>query len=159
MSETEPGDPDSVDDVLGADHENLGVLLATLAQAVQAASPGATEALSDFARGLTLHMDWKEQALFPAVRGRATAARRRSIESLEIDHERLRDTLSNLRSALAATNYEAARESVGWLETFLKGHNYDEEHGIYVEADRILTVEERHRMIVAFRGHSAKERS
>lgn len=158
MSQPQPGDADSVDDVLGADHERLGAHLAALIDAVQTGSPGASKALEVFARGLAAHMDWEERSLFPAVAERATAAQKRSIESLEIDHERLRETLNGLKSALDAGDGEAARQSVGWLETLLKGHNYDEEHGVYVEADRYLSVEERRRMIDQFRKSSTKER-
>lgn len=159
MSDPAPANPDSVDDVLGADHLHLGTELSALVDAVRTGSPDASPILTRFTRGLACHMDWEEQTLFPAVRERATAAERRSIESLEIDHERLRETLDGLRSALDAKNPDAARQSVDWLETLLKGHNYDEEHGVYVEADRYLSVEERRRMIEAFRILAAKARA
>ncbi len=36
------------------------------------------------------------------------------------------------------------------MGTLLKGHNYDEEHGAYVEADRLLGGAERRRLIEPF---------
>jgi hemerythrin-like domain-containing protein len=159
MNPTEPRDRSSVDEVLGADHVTLGVLLQDLTHAVQTGSPGAGKALSHFARELNAHMDWEEQTLFPSVRERATAAQKRSIESLEIDHERLRETLSHLELAVAGGDLRTARDLVAWLVTLLQGHNYDEEHGVYVEADRYLTVEERRRMIGSFQLDSRKERA
>ena len=114
-------------------------------------SPEALTILETFAQGLKAHMSWEEELLFPAVLAHATPTQRRSIESLQIDHERLRDTLTDLRSTLSAGDFEAARTLEDWLEKLLKGHNYDEEHGVYVEADQDLSVEERRGMIDQFR--------
>jgi hemerythrin-like domain-containing protein len=144
-------EPSSIDDLLGEDHRQLGVALDQLRAELSAASSGASRLLQQFSRALGRHMDWEEQLLFPAVAAKATAAERRSIESLEIDHERLRETLAQLQSSVSSADYVTARTQVDWLETLLRGHNYDEEHGVYVEADRYLTPEDRHRLIEAFR--------
>jgi len=111
---------------------------------------GAREALDRFARGLAHHMTWEDEVLFPAVKAVAGAKERRSIESLEIDHERLRDTLRSLESSLGDGDFAGALTLVRWLETLLRGHNYDEEHGVYVEADRLLLPAERQQMIDRF---------
>jgi len=144
-------DPDSVDDVLGADHADLGVVLSELLGAVESCSAVTSEVLKRFSQGLLHHMDWEEKTLFPRVREHATAAQKRSIESLEIDHERLRETLDALGSALTGGDPETAIRKARWLATLLQGHNYDEEHGVYVEADRYLGVEDRRRIIAEFR--------
>jgi len=154
MSPSEQRDPNSVDDVFGEDHQLLGALLERLRPAIVAGSPEAPQILETFAQGLKAHMNWEEELLFPAVSARATPAQKRSIESLEIDHERLRDTLSSLHSSLSAQDFGTAATLADWLETLLKGHNYDEEHGAYVEADRHLGVEERRAMIDRFRDAS-----
>ena len=82
--------------------------------------------------------------------GSTSAKERRSIESLEIDHERLRDTLKDLEAAVAAGDVAGAGGIVRWLGTLLQGHNYDEEHGVYVEADRLLSPDERRRLMERF---------
>lgn len=143
-------DAESVDDALRGDHERLDELLEKLDEAVSAASPTAPEVLNPFVRALLHHMTWEDQCLFPAVKTLASGKERRSIESLEIDHERLRETLRALESTLAAGDYAAAGSAVRWLETLLKGHNYDEEHGVYVEADRLLSRDQRRRLIERF---------
>ena len=135
---------DSIDDALGADHERLGALLGELIRGVSA------ETLARFSEGLLHHMTWEEERLFPAVKAVATAKECRSIESLEIDHERIRETLRDLESSLASGDLAVAGTQVRWLETLLKGHNYDEEHGVYEEADRYLSAEERRRLIERF---------
>jgi len=141
---------DSIDDALGADHQRLDVLLKALERGPSTSSAEA------FTRGLLHHMTWEDQHLFPAVKARATEKERRSIESLEIDHERLRDTLKDLATAVAAGDVAGAGGIVRWLGTLLQGHNYDEEHGVYVEADRLLSRDERRRLIERF---SAKPRN
>ncbi|HLY72790.1 MAG TPA: hemerythrin domain-containing protein [Planctomycetota bacterium] len=148
---------DSVDDALRADHECLDALLLKLEAAVSAESAGAAEDLNRFSRVLSHHMAWEDDRLFPAVMGVVGAKERRSIESLEIDHERLRDTIQSLESTLAATDYGTARTLVRWLGTLLKGHNYDEEHGVYVEADRLLGAADRRRLIEQFVAGRPKE--
>lgn len=141
---------DSVDDALGADHQRLDTLLLKLNAAVSAASAGAAEDLNRFSRALGHHMAWEDEHLFPVVKGVAGAKERRSIESLEIDHERLRDTLRSLESTVADGDFPAAGKLLGWLGTLLKGHNYDEEHGVYVDADRLLGAAERRQLIDRF---------
>lgn len=142
---------DSVDDALGADHEQLGDRLARLREGISAQSPEASGVAAAFARELLHHMAWEETYLFPAAKARSTAAQRRSIESLEIDHERLRGTLDLLLAAVAARDYPTSEATLSWLLTLLRGHNYDEEHGVYVEADRNLPAEERRRLLQEFR--------
>lgn len=150
MNDTAHRIPESIDDALGADHERLDALLRELETAVSAGSPTAASRLNRLARGLAHHMAWEDDHLFPAVKGVAGAKERRSIESLEIDHERLRNTLRSLESTIASGDYGTAGTLVQWLETLLKGHNYDEEHGVYVEADRLLSGAERQRLIEQF---------
>jgi hypothetical protein len=151
MSQVGRRDPDSIDEVFGEDHQRLDGILERLRSAIRSGSPQALEALEELSRGLKAHMTWEEERLFPAVRGRATAAQKRSLESLEIDHERLRDTLGSLHSSLSGRDFGTAGTQLEWLETLLRGHNYDEEHGVYVEADRSLSVEERRELIARFR--------
>ena len=150
MNDAAQGNPESVDDALGADHERLNGLLLKLKEAVSTQASSAADELNRFARSLAHHMTWEDVHLFPAVKSLASAKERRSIESLEIDHERLRDTLRSLQSSIAVLDYDAAISLVRWLETLLQGHNYDEEHGVYVEADRLLSGPERRRLMERF---------
>jgi len=142
--------PDSLDDALRADHERLDALLSRLHASFPAGARPALAALADFARGLKHHMDWEDACLFPAMKPVASAKERRSIESLEIDHERLRETLRSLETALAAGDVGAAEPQARWLSTLLQGHNYDEEHGVYVEADCLLGPDERRHLLENF---------
>ncbi|HXX93668.1 MAG TPA: hemerythrin domain-containing protein [Planctomycetota bacterium] len=151
MNPGQSGDPGSIDDATGKDHERLGLLLDHLGASLKTTGAAARLAFETLDRELRIHMKWEEEALFSAVRGRATAAQRHSLESLEIDHERIRDTLRGLDSTLAEGDLQTAKPLLDWLQTLLKGHNYDEEHGVYVEADRLLDLAERRRLIEALR--------
>ena len=141
-------DTGSIDDVLGEDHERIGHLLKAFAEAWRSGSPETPGLLLRIDQGLRAHIRWEEGALFPAVKERATAAERRSIESLEIDHVRIGETLEALATALASAGDVAG--VLDQLDIYLKGHNYDEEHGVYVEADRYLSPEERKRLLGNF---------
>jgi iron-sulfur cluster repair protein YtfE (RIC family) len=142
---------ESVDEALRGDHERLDALHERLDHAVWSASPTAREALAPFERSLSHYMAWEDRYLFPAVKVLASGEERRSIESLEIDHERLRDTLRSLESTLAAGDFSTARTLVRWLGMLLQAHEDDEEHEVYVEADRLLSRAERRRLVERFR--------
>jgi len=150
MNDTTRGSSDSVDDALRADHERLDGLLHQLDTSISAGSAGVAEELNQFSRALGHHMTWEDEHLFPVVKGVAGSRECRSIESLEIDHERLRDTLRSLESTVAARDFPTAGTLLHWMGTLLKGHNYDEEHGVYVDADRLLGAAERRRLIERF---------
>jgi hypothetical protein len=139
-------DRDSVDDILGQDHLELGAVL----QALRAGAPAALDAFRRFEARLRKHMAWEDDALFPAVRAHATAAEARSIDSLEIDPERIRETLDGVAAALGSSDADLAARGLDRLDVYLRGHNYDEEHGVYVEADRYLELDERRRLLRRF---------
>lgn len=147
---------DSIDDTLGADHEYLDTLLRALESAVSAGSVHSREATQRFSQALQHHMKWEEDRLFPAVKEQATDRERRSIESLEIDHDRLRDALHSLESALEHGKQAAVGNVLQWLGVLLKGHNFDEEHGVYVVADRVIGSVDRKRLIEQFKAGQPK---
>lgn len=139
-----------MDDRLGLDHERLGALLEEVRRSLETRSPGAAGALDSFEKALLGHMEWEEKHLFPAVGARCSARSRKSIESLEIDHERIRETLTDVRTGLMNGDWPQSAQSLARAETFLEGHNYDEEHGVYVEADSLLGPGERRDLLDRF---------
>ena len=95
-------DPDSIDDGLGKDHERIEALLNGLVDAVHKHSAAAPAVFEEVDQALRIHMKWEEEVLFPAVRVRASEAQKRSIESLQIDHERISETLKFLAACFHA---------------------------------------------------------
>jgi hypothetical protein len=96
------------------------------------------------------HMQWEEDRLFPIVPPSPRMAARH-LESLRIDHERIRRALADLALALERKELPAARSVLEELNIFLAGHNGDEEVGVYREADRVLDATEKLRLAQSFR--------
>lgn len=149
-SEHSAGTGASVDDQLALDHERLDQLLENTRRGLETRSGEAGQALESFDKALSVHMEWEEKYLFPAVSARASARSRRSIESLEIDHERIRGALADACQRLAEGRWAESLESLSMASTFLEGHNYDEEHGVYVEADKLLEPGQRRALLELF---------
>jgi len=142
---------DSLEDLLTADHRVIDGLLKSIGQALAAGSMEAAGAQCRVMAGsLGHHMEWEESDLFPAVPPSARMSARH-VESLLIDHERIRRTIQELGLALEGRQLQAARESLDDLTVFLAGHNDDEELGIYREADRVLGDEVKIRLARSFR--------
>jgi hypothetical protein len=144
----------SIDERLTQDHVELDRRLAEIAEAVR---PGGcrAEVLAPFENGLRAHMAWEEDALFPALLRAAGDVQRKHVESLRIDHERIRMTIDALREALGAPDPAGAEGLLETLRVYLDGHNHDEEYGAYVEADRRLPPEEREKLLALFERRGA----
>ncbi|MBI4242792.1 MAG: hemerythrin domain-containing protein [Planctomycetes bacterium] len=141
----------SIDDSLSKDHEQLDQLLQKIENTLSACSAEVISLLQEFKSRLSHHMKWEETVLFPAVKECCTQEQKRSIESLEIDHERIRETLNNLIMSVEENFREPAKEHLEQLKIFLQGHNYDEEHGVYAEADQQLDEKTRERCLNLFK--------
>ena len=139
-----------MEELLAADHQLIDELLASLGKALEA---GVTEDAGRHFRAMAdrlgHHMEWEEAELFPAVPPSPRMAARH-VESLKIDHERIRRTLGELSVAIERKQGPQARAALDDLRVFLAGHNGDEEVGIYREADRVLDAEEKLRMTRSF---------
>ena len=92
-------------------------------------------------------MQWEEEVLFPTLLQTISRYSEHSIESLLIDHERIRSSLAELRTALAQGDFPACAKALDDLHDFLVGHNGEEENGAYSDADRKLPPEERERLV------------
>jgi hemerythrin-like domain-containing protein len=139
--------PDSLDDALTEDHVRLDGLLRSMRRAVELRDAGAESARSDFERRLMRHMTWEEEILFPSLRAARTSYPEKKIESLVIDHARIREKLQELAEAIRTLDWAPAVQAVEDLWILLEGHNRDEEKGVYTDADRLIPVEERRRLV------------
>ncbi|MBI4564147.1 MAG: hemerythrin domain-containing protein [Planctomycetes bacterium] len=142
-------DPFSLDDFLAEDHKKIDEYLIFLVRALEKNSADAARPLQTMAERLDHHMEWEEKVLFPAVPPSPRLASRH-VESLTIDHERIRRVMNELASAISHRQFSEACHAADDLRVFLQGHNRDEEYGIYVEADRVLGASERRRMAESF---------
>ena len=143
--------PSSLDDALTEDHVRLDALLRALLQSTMQRDPGCLAALDVFERRLLRHMSWEEGALFPALREGGNRSLLRNLESLVIDHARLRESLTHLRSQLQAGEWSKVDRSIEILGQFLEGHNRDEEKGAYTAADQRISDLYRRRLLTEWR--------
>lgn len=143
-----------IDDALTADHERLDGILGELVAALPARPAAAAAALEAFERGLAPHMTWEEELLFPALLAAGYPAQR--VEGLVIDHQRIRASLAELRTALGQGDAAGAGAAAEDVRIYLVGHNGDEEKILYPDADRLLSSAERTRLLDRWAARSAK---
>ncbi|MBI4243898.1 MAG: hemerythrin domain-containing protein [Planctomycetes bacterium] len=128
----------SIDDALSHDHEKLDALLKQVESAIASHSGETGKLTGTFIKRLAYHMTWEENVLFPAVQRCCSCKGHRSIESLVSDHERIQESLDNLKAAIEVMSWDLAKDHLDNLKVLLQGHNYDEERGVYLDADRLL---------------------
>jgi regulator of cell morphogenesis and NO signaling len=141
----------SIQDELSDDHRRLNELFDRLVAAVWEGSRGAAAIAAEFDEGLTRHIRWEEDHLFPAVQADVPRDLRRHIESLQADHELLLELTSGMRAELKRRDFDGAKALIEEFTYHLAGHNDDEELGIYRDADRNLRPEARRELIARFR--------
>ena len=105
----------------------------------------------EFEKRLFRHMTWEEETLFPALRAADGPYPGKKIESLVIDHARIRERLQDLASDIGATDWADADRSVEDLWVLLEGHNRDEEKGVYTDADRLISEPQRRALLATWR--------
>jgi len=96
-------------------------------------------------------MTWEEETLFPALRAADDRYPGKKIESLVIDHARIRERLGALASEIGGMEWADANRSVEDLWVLLEGHNRDEEKGVYTDADRLIPESGRRDLLVRWR--------
>jgi hypothetical protein len=137
----------SVDDALTDDHVQLDGLFRTLRTAVGLREASAEASRKRFEERLFRHMTWEEETLFPALRKAQPGYPEKKVESLVIDHERIREALRELAAAIRDRAWPSGAQGVDDLWILLEGHNRDEEKGVYTDADRWIPAEERARLL------------
>jgi regulator of cell morphogenesis and NO signaling len=137
----------SLDDALTEDHVQLDGLFRRVRRAVELQDPAAESARTGFERRLLRHMTWEEEILFPALRAAQAGYPEKKIESLVIDHARIREKLQELAEAIRGRDWTPAAGAVEDLWVLLEGHNRDEEKGVYTDADRRIPEADRRRLV------------
>jgi hypothetical protein len=141
----------SVDDALTDDHVRLDGLMRSLRRSIERRDPGSEAVRLEFEKRLFRHMTWEEETLFPALRAADDRYPGKKIESLVIDHARIRERLQDLASDIGAAEWTSANRSVEDLWVLLEGHNRDEEKGVYTDADRLISEPERRALLATWR--------
>ena len=82
----------SIEDCLSVDHDQIHVLFQVLLEGLKVGGDSTEGMLDSLEQRLEVHMVWEEEALFPQIREGCSPLERRSMESLEIDHQRIRES-------------------------------------------------------------------
>ena len=144
MNQTSPA---SIDAVLTADHVRLDRIFDEVRGEIERGASRSRVVLEVLRRELLKHMEWEEKLLFPAILEANPRYKASTLESLTIDHDRLKERLGDLDACLSDGCFEAARKVLDEFRAFLEGHNRDEEKGIYIDADRMISEQERRRIL------------
>lgn len=142
---------EKIDDLLRSDHERLNALWSRLKGLIDQIDPEAPRVLAEFSSGLKRHIEFEETELFPALRRSLRRPSERAIESLVIDHQVILEQLDLLRIHFGHRRIVEALQAAGRLETFLEGHNRDEEIGVYHDADRVISAADHASLVARFR--------
>lgn len=127
----------TVSEFLGSDHKRLDAIFE--ASAGLAAAGSFAEALSkftEFASGLSRHIDMEETVLFPAFEAK-TGRKDGPTTVMRLEHAEIRRRLEAIRAMLAGSDgaaFAAARRS---LLDVLADHNQKEEGILYPLSDRL----------------------
>ena len=141
----------SVDDALTDDHVRLDGLMRSLRLSIERRDLKSEAVRMEFEKRLFRHMSWEEETLFPTLRAADGRYPGKKIESLVIDHARIRERLQDLASDIGATDWTGADRSVEDLWVLLEGHNRDEEKGVYTDADRLIAEAQRRALLATWR--------
>jgi len=145
---------ETIDDLLRSDHDRLNSLWSSLKGLIDRLDPEASRALAEFTAGLRRHIEFEEAELFPALRRSIRRPSERALESLVIDHQVILEQLDILRIHFQHGRIVEALKAAGRLETFLEGHNRDEEIGVYHDAARVISAADHASLAARFHSHS-----
>jgi uncharacterized protein (DUF2249 family)/hemerythrin superfamily protein len=146
--------PKESEDRLGAyfsrDHDEIDVLFGFLHSDVAGAASGPPAGagllrlFDEFDARLERHIRWEEEALFPAVEGKASELALGPGRVMREEHERIRAFKAAARLALAGGErdraaLDAARRSLEQMRDILIDHNLKEEAVYYPMSDEMFS--------------------
>ena len=136
--------PSSINEFLTADHRRLDDLLEQF-QNCKATDPAtARDLLAQFATRLYRHLQWEETLLFPVFEQKTGQTGLTS--TLRGEHEEIREHLEALTGDAGPSDSDYEEKM---LVEELGGHNAREEYAFYPEFDKLLSDEDRARILDA----------
>jgi hypothetical protein len=139
--------PPSIDTVMAPLRARLAGSLLRAARLLPSEPGEAAGEFLRFASDLRRRIRWEEEVLFPAARLRAPLSRQYRIEAASLDHRLLLESLVELEDCLRKDRRGTAALLVERLGIYLRGHNFDEDRGIFADIDAQLSPDERRSVI------------
>lgn len=132
------------------DHDRIDALIQAVEAALEYGPEEARDLVERLQEAIDTHIDWEEELLFPMLTVTYRTSSPRAVETLIVDHMRLRDAVADLRFLVEAEDSEEATRALRSLRAFFDRHNRDEARGVYSDADRALTDDERRRLLSSY---------
>jgi len=131
--------PDSVTDLLQADHDRLDAILYGVKR--EAAAEARAEAAAHFAEfrtGLERHIVAEEEVLFPVFEQRSGMGDGGPTAVMRAEHIEIRRLLGEVAAVLGGESEDALLAPMAALTAILLAHNGKEERILYPMTDRVL---------------------
>jgi regulator of cell morphogenesis and NO signaling len=136
----------SINAFLTEDHRHLDELIESFQEWKTTDPARAKDFLAQFAEGLHRHLGWEESVLFPAFEEKT--GQTVLIRTLLGEHQEIREWLQALTVKVEENNAASDSEEKMLIEE-LGGHNAREEYALYPELDKLLSNEEKARILAA----------
>ena len=127
----------SISGYFGEDHDRLDKLFSEYQSLKRKDHPAAKEKFKEFIKGLTRHIVWEEDVLFPLFEKKTGLANNGPTEVMRAEHRLIGKYLEAIHDKVKMRNPESDEEEQLLVQT-LHSHNHKEELILYPAIDRQL---------------------
>lgn len=142
---------DTITDFFQADHRRLDAIYERFQQAKEAGDDALVH-FEGFADGLSRHIAWEEEHLFPLFEERTGMGVGGPTEVMRHEHRQIEGLLEALRDDLKGDGPETPGENEALLLEMLAQHNAKEEQVLYPSIDNLLSEDECAKLIARLKG-------
>ena len=128
---------ESVSEHFSTDHDRLDSLFAEFRALKRKDPPAAKQKFKEFLKGLTRHIVWEEDVLFPAFEKSGPAAAPGPVSVMRREHREIKGLLDALHDKVRRADPESDAEEKELL-ALLGAHNMKEERVLYPAIDEAL---------------------
>jgi regulator of cell morphogenesis and NO signaling len=128
---------DSITKHFGADHDRLDALFTEYQSLKRKDHPAAKEKFKSFLQGLTRHIVWEEDVLFPIFEKRTGMRDSGPTAVMRLEHREIKGHLDAIHEKVRVADPETDASEKALLRV-LQDHNMKEEHILYPAIDNGL---------------------
>jgi iron-sulfur cluster repair protein YtfE (RIC family) len=144
-----------ITDFMGQDHDRLDGLFKEFQSVKIGDRAKATQAFSEFKRGLQRHIIWEEEFLFPRFEEQTGMSEEGPTAVMRLEHRRIKELLDAIHNRVAAGNVDTD-EYEHELKNVLLVHNTKEEAVLYPAIDQCVSAQEAAELIAAMKAVPAE---
>ncbi|MEK7293800.1 MAG: hemerythrin domain-containing protein [Nitrospirota bacterium] len=144
-----------ITELMEQDHDRLDGLFKEFQSAKIGDGAKATQAFSEFKRGLQRHIIWEEEFLFPRFEEQTGMSEEGPTAVMRLEHRRIKELLDGMHDRVAAGSVDTD-EYEHELQDVLMVHNTKEEAVLYPAIDRCVSAQEAAELIAAMKALPAE---